>query len=215
MKTKAPPGGSDLAAGGREGYGHPRCNADGSLAHGPDTFTRAQSLSLLAASILGALREGSGAASNVTLGERSLRRGYAGAKMCRVRQEGIHSPNHFKDTSEARAWNPPGVTKGRDVSKMKDQGSLFPTPQNQPTVDSIYLARQIAARWHASLTPAAIQTLVTIYGASLVEDKLRELHGFPPEEAIREPYAYLATMLRENPCCRSWKPSTRPTPATD
>src|SRR4030095_1519432 len=212
MATDSPDGGR-FAPEGRRGYGHRRGTAEERLTHYRDTFTSAQALPRRP--ILGVLREGSGAATNVTLGERSLRRGYAGAKSCRVRQEGIHSPNHFKDTSEARAWNPPGVTKGRDVSKMKDQGSLFPTPQNQTTGDSIYLARQTAARWHASLTPAAIQTLVTIYGASLVEDKLRELHGFPPEEPTRKPHPYLAPMLRENPCCRSWKPSTRPTPATD
>src|SRR4030095_5318615 len=197
MKTKAPPGGSDLAAGGREGYGHPRCNADGSLAHGPDTFTRAQSLSLLAASILGVRGEGSGAASNVTLGERSLRRGYAGAKMCRVRQEGIHSPNHFKDTSETKCLEPLGVTKGEGCA-LNGQESFFPLVHDRPTSDSIYLAEQIDAKWHSHrLPPAALQKLVNVYGDQRVEDKLRELYGFPPEDAIRSAYAYLETMLRE------------------
>lgn len=68
----------------------------------------------------------------------------------------------------------------------------------KPTVDSIYLAERINERWNSNrLSPAAIQRFVNEYGASVVEDKLRELYGFPPEEAIRSPYAYLETMLRE------------------
>jgi hypothetical protein len=68
----------------------------------------------------------------------------------------------------------------------------------KPTVDSIYLAQRIDERWDThNLSPAALQKLVNAYGASALEDALRELHGFPPEEAIRSPYAYLETMLRE------------------
>ena len=67
----------------------------------------------------------------------------------------------------------------------------------RPTVDSIYLADRINERWDSSsLTPAAIQKLVNAHGVREVEDALRELHGFPPEEAIRSPYAYLDSMLR-------------------
>jgi hypothetical protein len=68
----------------------------------------------------------------------------------------------------------------------------------RPTHDSIYLADKINERWDlTSLTPAAIQKLVNTYGDRAVEDALRALHGFPPEEAIRSPYAYLETMLKE------------------
>lgn len=67
----------------------------------------------------------------------------------------------------------------------------------RPTTDSIYLAQRINARWDShSLSPAGLQTLVNKYGDGAVEDALRELHGFPPEE-VRSPHAYLETMLRE------------------
>jgi hypothetical protein len=68
----------------------------------------------------------------------------------------------------------------------------------RPTIDSIYLAARIEARWKKNgLTAAALQKLVTVYGDTAVEDALRELYGFPPEEAIRSPFAYLETMLAE------------------
>jgi hypothetical protein len=68
----------------------------------------------------------------------------------------------------------------------------------RPTIDSIYLAGRIDARWQThSLSPAGLQKLVNAYGDRAVEDGLRELYGFPPEEALRSPYAYLETMLRE------------------
>jgi catalase len=68
----------------------------------------------------------------------------------------------------------------------------------RPTTDSIYLAQKINDRWDShSLSPAAIQNLVTAYGDRAVEDALRELHGFPPDEAVRSPYAYLMAMLKE------------------
>ena len=194
--NQSPPGG-DLAVGGREGYGDRRVTSRQEPSTWPGHFTRAQSLSLLAASILGVLREGSGAASNVTLGERSLRRRYAGANMCRVRQEGVHSQNHPKDTSESKAWSKPlGVTKGKGCA-LRDQETLFPSDHSRPTSDSIYLAQKIDAKWKSHrLTPAALQKLVDRYGDQAVEDKLRELYGFPPEEAVRSPFAYLSTMLR-------------------
>jgi hypothetical protein len=69
----------------------------------------------------------------------------------------------------------------------------------KPTYDSIYLASRIDERWETrSLSPAAVQKLVNLYGVREVEDALRQLYGFPPEEAIRSPYAYLETMLRED-----------------
>lgn len=69
----------------------------------------------------------------------------------------------------------------------------------KPTNDSVYLAGRINERWKStSLSPGALQRFVNLYGAAVVEDALRELHGFPPAEAIRSPYAYLEVMLAEN-----------------
>ena len=90
------------------------------------------------------------------------------------------------------------MTKGKDCALVNGQMKFGGMPNLKPTHDSIQLARWIDARWHtSSLSPAGLQQLVEIYGDRVVEDKLRELHGFPPEEAIRSPYAYLVTMLRE------------------
>jgi hypothetical protein len=193
MRTDSPP--VRFAPEGPGGYGRGAVDAEERLTHAPDRFTRAQASP--SAPIFEVPCGGVGVAAYGHLRGRPLRRAYAGAKMCRVRQEGLSLQTTSRTHSDQDLGQPLRVTKGEGCA-LKNQESLFPAPQNQPTVDSIYLARQIAARWHASLTPAAIQTLVSIYGPSLVEDKLRELHGFPPEEAIREPYAYLATMLREN-----------------
>ena len=83
--------------------------------------------------------------------------------------------------------------------RFEGQEAFFPASHDRPTRDSIYLATRIDQRWNSHrLTPAALQKLVDEYGDQRVEDKLRELYGFPPEEAIRSAYAYLETMLREN-----------------
>lgn len=67
----------------------------------------------------------------------------------------------------------------------------------KPSGDSIYLASRINERWDSSsLTPAALQKLVNVYGAREVEDALRELYGFPPAEEVRSPYPYLEAILR-------------------
>lgn len=68
----------------------------------------------------------------------------------------------------------------------------------RPTNDSIYLADKINDAWDGTtgrLTPAALQRFVKVHGDRVVEDALRELHGFPPSEAIRSPFAYLKAIL--------------------
>jgi hypothetical protein len=82
---------------------------------------------------------------------------------------------------------------------MNGQEAFFAPLHDRPTRDSIYLAEQIDAKWHSRrLPPSALQHLVDEYGQQQVEDKLRELYGFPPQDAIRSVYAYLETMLRED-----------------
>jgi hypothetical protein len=92
---------------------------------------------------------------------------------------------------------PLGVTKGKGCA-LNGQESFFAPLHDRPTSDSIYLAEQIDAKWHSRrLPPSALQHLVDEYGQQQVEDKLRELYGFPPQDALRSAYAYLVTMLRE------------------
>jgi len=193
----SPPGGTDLAVEGREGYGDRRVTADGSLAHVPDTFhKRTNSLS---APIFEVPCGGVGVAAYGHLGERPLRRGYAGAKMCRVRQEGLSLQTTSRTHQIQELGQPLGVTKGEGCA-LNGQESFFASAHDWPTSDSIYLADQIDVRWKSHrLTPAALQKLVDEYGDQRVEDKLRELYGFPPQDAIRSAYAYLETMLREGP----------------
>jgi hypothetical protein len=197
VKTDSPPRGR-LAPGGPRGYLLARREAETESSTGEGHFHKRTRPPIgVSPRILVVLRRGSGAATNVTLGERSLRRGYAGAKMCRVRQEGIHFQNHLKDTSVPKSLEPPRGDQGKECA-LRNQESLFAPDHSRPTSDSIYLGAKIDAAWKSHrLTPAALQKLVNQYGDRAVEDKLRELYGFPPEEALRSAYAYLETMLRE------------------
>lgn len=80
-------------------------------------------------------------------------------------------------------------------SKAKTAAPAARTVDNRPSHDALYLARKIDEAWGTKeLTPAAMQKLGDKYGAGVVLDALRELHGFPPEDAIRKPYAYLESM---------------------
>ncbi len=65
----------------------------------------------------------------------------------------------------------------------------------RPDHDQMYLAERISERWEKTLTIPALQRLNTRFGRAVVTAKLRELHGFPPTK-VRNPYAYLLTMLR-------------------
>jgi hypothetical protein len=39
-----------------------------------------------------------------------------------------------------------------------------------------------------------LQKLNNAYGRVSVTDALRELHGFPPDDAVRSPFAYLESI---------------------
>lgn len=66
------------------------------------------------------------------------------------------------------------------------------------TEDQIYLAGRINDTWtgRKPITPAAIQRWNNRHGVRAVSDALRTLRGFPPEEALRNPYAYVDSMLK-------------------
>lgn len=200
MKTDNPPGGRyRLAVGAREGYRSARCETEGTIPHSADIFHECTSVSPVP--ILRDLRRGSGDRANVTLGERPKRRGYALV----ARYQGYAERGSIGGTARRRhkyralGQKPLGVTKGgRYGLKLEGQESFFAPDHVRPTGDSIYLAQQIDAKWKSHrLTPAALQKLVDEYGDRQVENKLRELYGFPPSDAIRSAFAYLETMLRE------------------
>jgi hypothetical protein len=194
MRTDSPPGG--VAATFREGYGHPRVLTDREEGYQHEVASASLPVPPRLAPIFEVPCGGVGVAAYGHLGERPLRRGYAGAKMCRVRQEGLSLQTTSRTHRIESLAKPLGVTKGEGCA-LRNQESLFPSDHSRPTRDSIYLAQKIDAKWKSHrLTPAALQKLVDHYGDQAVEDKLRELYGFPPEEAVRSPFAYLSTMLR-------------------
>lgn len=68
---------------------------------------------------------------------------------------------------------------------------------NPVTHDQLYLAERIGSSWGKPLSPAAIQKLNNVFGTVRVTEALRSLHGFPPEEAVRAPFAYLEAICKE------------------
>jgi hypothetical protein len=75
-------------------------------------------------------------------------------------------------------------------------GQLRGIPPDRPDEDQVYLAARIEETWGKPLGIPALQRLNTKFGRVLVTQKLRELHGFPPAEAVRSPYAYLIVMCK-------------------
>jgi hypothetical protein len=72
------------------------------------------------------------------------------------------------------------------------------TNPNQPTHDQLDLARKLTAAWGQELTPAAVVKLNQTHGRGHVEDAMRSLRGFPPEEAVRKLYAYVDKIAEDN-----------------
>lgn len=70
----------------------------------------------------------------------------------------------------------------------------------RPTHDQIYLAEKVNEHYEGGhrglVTPGALQRWNACYGVGLVTGALRLLHGFPPEDEVRSPYAYVAAVLR-------------------
>ena len=69
----------------------------------------------------------------------------------------------------------------------------------RPTHDQIYLVEQIEALWQprkGKLTIPGVVRLNQEFGVGAVTSALRQVHGFPPEEAIQSPYAYVSAILQ-------------------
>jgi hypothetical protein len=90
----------------------------------------------------------------------------------------------------------PKALKPRSKSAAQHAASV----DNRPDHDQVSLAEKITATWNASpsnLGLPALQRLNNTFGRPAVADALRSLHGFPPEEAVRSPYAYVESICRE------------------
>jgi hypothetical protein len=84
-----------------------------------------------------------------------------------------------------------------DSDVVKSAGKPAST---RPTEDQTYLAGKLTEAWSVGpkhLGPAAIQRLNTRFGVQAVTSALRSLHGFPPEEAVKSPYAYLVAICAQ------------------
>jgi hypothetical protein len=86
------------------------------------------------------------------------------------------------------------------TSKGAAAAATVENPDLRPTSDQLYLAGRLNARFLADggpggITPAALQRFNKSFGIAAVSDALRTMHGFPPEDPLRSPYAYLAAIL--------------------
>jgi hypothetical protein len=72
---------------------------------------------------------------------------------------------------------------------------------NRPDQDELYLIDRVWTAWGREIDDRGAvkvaQKLNTKFGRVTVLDSLRALHGFPPDEAIRSPYAYLLTICKQ------------------
>ncbi len=84
---------------------------------------------------------------------------------------------------------------GKDV----DSKARAARPSTRPTPDQTYLAERICESWGVTrghLAHAAVQKLNQKYGVEAVTSALRSLRGFPPEEAVQSPYAYIEAICK-------------------
>jgi hypothetical protein len=82
-------------------------------------------------------------------------------------------------------------------SEPKAASAVVDTNPNQPTHDQLDLARKLGDAWGQEVTPAAIVKLNKAHGRGNVTDALRSLRGFPPSEAVRKLYAYVAQIAAD------------------
>lgn len=93
----------------------------------------------------------------------------------------------------------------REQGSGREQGTgnhaLRAVPDNRPDPDQLYLVGRIWEQWGKDIDEdgavKVAQKLNSRYGRVSVTDALRQLHGFPPEEAVRSPYAYLTTICKQ------------------
>jgi hypothetical protein len=103
------------------------------------------------------------------------------------RSSGVTSPELRRESHDPTPPHPtPNTAEGK--------GALSAVPDNRPDADQVYLAERIAETWDKPLGIPALQKLNNAYGRVSVTDALRELHGFPPDEAVRSPFAYLESI---------------------
>lgn len=81
-----------------------------------------------------------------------------------------------------------------DPKDAKGKAALSAIFDERPDQDQLYLANRLEEAWDKPLGIPALQKLNTRFGRARVTDAMRQLHGFPPEEAVKSPYAYIAAI---------------------
>jgi hypothetical protein len=87
----------------------------------------------------------------------------------------------------------------RDLEPRLKSATPVASVDNRPDHDQVSLAEKITATWNATpsnLGLPALQRLNNTFGRPAVTDALRSLHGFPPEEAVRSPFAYVESICQ-------------------
>jgi len=86
-------------------------------------------------------------------------------------------------------------------SKARNAAPNGAAVDNRPDQDELYLIDRVWTAWGREIDDRGAvkvaQKLNTKFGRVTVLDSLRALHGFPPDEAIRSPYAYLLTICKQ------------------
>jgi len=149
-------------------------------------------------------------------GGRSLTNSYAFPGMA------VENPGDIQGITRQKQWQPdtptsakPGQPRQERVAESAVKGGTPDTqtktnqtesknkaqkpnrPDTRPTPDQTYLATKIAQAWDIkTLTPAAMQRLNTAHGVAAVTSAMRQVHGFPPEVAIRSAFAYIDSICK-------------------
>ena len=95
---------------------------------------------------------------------------------------------------QTEAVGPVGDASLRSASSSK--------ADRRPISDLFFLAEKLNGRAEGEghrLTPAGVQQLCRKFGQEAVASALRTAWGFPPEEGIQNPYAYIAGICRRSP----------------
>lgn len=84
-----------------------------------------------------------------------------------------------------------------EPKNAEGKGALRAIPNDRPDDDQLYLAERLASAWDQELGIPALQKLNSKHGRGAVTSALRQLHGFPPAEAVRSLYAYVDSIAAE------------------
>jgi hypothetical protein len=82
-----------------------------------------------------------------------------------------------------------GREQGKEGKGLEAAPPSVDNNPNQPTHDQLYLGERLA------LSVPQIVKLNRDHGRAIVEDCMRYVHGFPPEDGIENTYAYVHTLV--------------------